>query len=424
MATDWNEVRYELDRSENFSDISNSPWYSDAVYDSFSDAEFARRHALARSLMARDGFDALLLTGSQNIYSLGSGVTWGCGLIDDRGMCQYLVLPLEGEPTLIYPHAGCHLEAVRQMVSVDDVRGGQGGHFGRAIADRLTELGVTDGRVGVTAADTNGPEFMGAAAYLELRGCLPDAELVFCPGLFHEMTVRKGAEEIEAMRRGGRLAVAAQQAVARVARAGMHEYELGAAATAEILAGGGRVHLMMLASTAMADPRIMYPNPNPSARVLQEGDIVLTEIAAAYLGYSAKVGHPVTIGAPTADAQRFHEDVTLPGFRAIEDVLVPGTPLTEIQQAGDGFRRAGAQSRPTVLHGIDMITAGPKVMVHGVAAKDGERELMPGMVVNVEATPISRDGSFGSFLSRTYAITETGADALTPHPVDDLVVAG
>ena len=54
--------------------------------------------------MARDGLDALILTGGPDIYSHGGGVAWGAGLIDDRGMCQYMVLPLKGEPTLIYPH--------------------------------------------------------------------------------------------------------------------------------------------------------------------------------------------------------------------------------------------------------------------------------------------------------------------------------
>ena len=63
-----------------------------------------------------DRFDALILCGSPNIYSHGSGVTWGCGLIDDRGLAQYMVLPLDGEPTLIYPHPGCHIEAVRKQV--------------------------------------------------------------------------------------------------------------------------------------------------------------------------------------------------------------------------------------------------------------------------------------------------------------------
>jgi Xaa-Pro aminopeptidase len=423
MPTDWNEVRHELDTSFNYADITNTPWYADAEYDRFSDAEFHRRHDAARSRMERERLDALILTGSPNIYSLGSGVTWGCGLIDDRGMCQYLVLPREGRPTLIYPHDGCHLEAVRKMVSIADVRGGQNGHFGKAIAGRLREVGVTSGRIGVTAVDRNGPEYMGVATYLELRRELPDVEIVFAPDLLHELTYRKSDEELDAMRRAGRLAVAAQAAVARAARPGVREYELAAAGTAAILAGGGRVHLMMIGSTPMDRPRIMYPNPNPSHRALQHGDLILTEISAAYLGYSAKLGHPIAIGAPTAEMARFHRDVTLTGFATLKDALAPGTALTELQKVSDAFRRAGAQSRPITLHGIDLITAGPKVMVHGVVAHDYDSHLIDGMVVNVEATPIAADGVWGSFLSRTYAISKDGIEDLTPtaYPLDELL---
>ena len=123
MANDWNEVRHNLDQSANFSAIYNSPWYSDAVYDKFSEAEYQRRYKHARELMARDGLEALILTGGPNIFRPGDAVTWATGLIDARGMVQYAVFPKEGDPTLIYPHAGCHIEAARQMVSVSDVRG-------------------------------------------------------------------------------------------------------------------------------------------------------------------------------------------------------------------------------------------------------------------------------------------------------------
>ena len=50
MANDWNDIRYKLDDSERFDAIYNSPWYSDAVYDKFSAAEYERRHTAARRL--------------------------------------------------------------------------------------------------------------------------------------------------------------------------------------------------------------------------------------------------------------------------------------------------------------------------------------------------------------------------------------
>jgi Xaa-Pro aminopeptidase len=424
MANDWAEVRYDLDKGENFRAIYNSPWYADAEYDKFTDAEFRRRHEHARKLMAREGFDALILTGSMNIYSMGSGVTWASGMQDDRGMCQYMVLPRDGEPTLVYPHPGCHIEAVRRMVSIDDVRGGEGGHFGRVVAARLEELGIGNGRIGVTVADRTGPEYMGVAAYQELVGCLPDAEFTFCPDLFHELTYRKSAEELRAMATAGELAIAAQEAVRRTAAAGKREHQLAAAATEAILDGGGRTFLMMIGSTSTADPKIVFPNPNPSRRMLADGDIILTEISASYLGYTAKIGHPIVVGTVPDHVTSFYSTVVRPGFEQIRSQLSAGTPLEDVQQAAAAFRENGAQSRPIVAHGIDLITAGPTVTTTGVRSSGFDSTLQSGMTMNIEITPITPDGTFGMFVSRTFAIEDGGVTELTPYSLDGVSIAG
>ena len=50
--------------------------------------------------------------------------------------------------------------------------------------------------------------------------------------------------------------------------------------------------------------------------------------------------------------------------------------------------------------------------------------MKPGMTYGIEITPVSADGTYGIFFSRSYAITETGVQALTPYPPDDILVAG
>ena len=425
MANDWNAVRYDLDKSANFHEICNSPWYTDAVYEKFSDEEFARRHALARKLMARDGFDALVLCGSPNIYSHGSGVMWGCGLYDLRGMAQYMVLPLIGEPTLIYPHPGCHIEAARKMVSIRDVRGGQHGHYGRAVAERLIELGLQAGRIGITAADRTGPEYMGVNAYQEMQKHLPKATFIFLPLMLHELTHRKSPEEIRAMAKAGELAIKAQFAVAAAARPGAREYQLAAAATHAVLDGGGQVHLLMIGSTSMQDPRLIFPNPNPSQRVLREGDIILCELAMTYMGYTAKIGHPVTIGKPTDRYNKFFKEIVVPSFKTIHAQLAPGRKLEDVHKAIAGvFRQKGAQSRPIVMHGHDLITSLPFISLDEVKGEPYDMVMQPGMAYGIEITPVSADGTFGIFFSRSFAITEGGVQALTPYPVDEIIVAG
>ena len=425
MDNDWNKVRRELDVSDHFEAICNSPWYTDAVYDKFSDEEFARRHEAARKLMARDGLDALILTGGPDVYSHGSGVTWGSGLIDDRGMCQYMILPLKGEPTLIYPHYGCHIEAARKQVSVRDVRSGQHGKYGKAVAERLIELNLQKGRIGITAADRTGPEYMGVQAYLDLQKLLPQATLVFCPNMLHELTYRKSPEELRAMAKAGQIAIKALEAVKATARPGVREYQLAGAVANAVMSEGGRYHLLMIGSTSMHDPKIIFPNPNPSARVLKEGDIVLSELAMSYMGYSAKIGHPVSVGRPTEKYRTFFKDVVIGGFKEIKAQLKPGATLEDVRRTGsEAFRKRGAQSRPTIMHGLDLITSVPFVRADRVRAEPYETTMQPDMTYNIEITPVDAEGIYGIFYSRSFAITETGAQDLTPYPVDEILVAG
>lgn len=425
MANDWNKIRYELDSSERFDAIYDSPWYTDAVYEKFSPQEYERRHAAARAVMARDGYDAIVFTGSPNIYSHGAGVTWASGLFDLRGMCQYLVLPRVGEPTLVYPHPGCHIEAARKMVSIRDVRGGEHGHYGKVVADRLIELGLQNGRIAIAAADRTGPEFMGMNAYNELRRHLPQAMFMFLPLLLHELACRKSPEELRAMQKAGELAIKALEAIAAAARPGVRDYQLEAAATYAVMNGGGRVHLLMLASTSMRDPRLIFPNPNPSARVLAEGDIILCELAMSYMGYSAKIGHPVSVGPPTKRYRDFFRNVVVGGYQAIRDELKPGAPLERVREvASRAFRDRGAQSRPICMHGLDLITSVPFVSVDEVKGQAYDRVMQPGATYSIEITPVSLDGTYGIFFSRSFAITDTGRMELTPYPIDDIIVAG
>jgi Xaa-Pro aminopeptidase len=425
MDNDWNKVRHELDKSENFEAICNSPWYSDTVYNKFSDEEFARRHEAARKLMRRDGLDALILTGGPDIYSHGSGVTWGAGLIDERGMCQYMVLPLKGEPTLIYPHYGCHIEAARRMVSVRDVRSGQHGKYGKAVAERLIELNLQKGRIGIIAADRTGPEYMGVQAYFDMQKLLPQATFEFCPNLLHELTYCKSPEELRAMAKAGQLAIKALEAVKATAKPGVREYQLAGAVANAVLSEGGRYHLLMIGSTSMHDPKLIFPNPNPSARVLKEGDIVLSELAMSYMGYSAKIGHPVSIGRPTEQYSRFFKEVVVGGFKEIASHLKPGTTLEDMRRVGSrAFRERGAQSRPTIMHGLDLITSVPFIRADRVRAEPYETTMQPGMTYNIEITPVDKEGVFGIFYSRSFAITDTGAQDLTPYPVDEILIAG
>ena len=226
------------------------------------------------------------------------------------------------------------------------------------------------------------------------------------------------------MGRAGELAIAGLEAVVERARPGVAEYQLAAASTHAILDGGGKPFLIMIGSTSMADPRLVFPNPLPSARRLAAGDVILCEISATYMGYSAKIGHPVSVGPPSATYVDFFAKVVVPGFEAIRDQLRDGVSLETVQAAGAHFRSMGAQSRPILMHGIDMVTSEPMVTTDKITAAPYDGVLQRGQTVNVEITPIDATGVMGIFLSRTFAITEGPPADLTPFPLDDIIVAG
>ena len=107
MANDWNAsaaISTSRTTFTRFAIRRGTPTRSTTNFRTKNSRAATRSRA---TLMERDGFDALILCGSPNIYSHGSGVIWGCGLIDDRAAWRSTwCCRCKGEPTLIYPHPG------------------------------------------------------------------------------------------------------------------------------------------------------------------------------------------------------------------------------------------------------------------------------------------------------------------------------
>src|SRR5262249_61824423 len=116
----------------------------------------------------------------------------------------------------------------------------------------------------------------------------------------------------------------AMEAMIARAKPGVPEYELRAAAGAAILDGSGDIDFLIIGTTPMAEPAMVFGNPRPSHRKLQKGDIINMELAAGYNGLSAQIGSPITLGQPTEMVRKFWGEVTLPGYRRIIAGIKPG----------------------------------------------------------------------------------------------------
>ena len=329
----WDVVRGKLDQSLPFANMRDTPYYRDAVWEQFSKAEYDRRYAALRAKMREHKLDALIVPGGPSHWSFGGGMLWLTGHWEWHALASYVLVPLEGEPTMIYSMGGTHAEAVRRQVeiAVKDVRHSRSGRYADVMVERIRELKLERGRIGLMEIDPRHGDYMPVNQYNVLRDNLPDAELVFTKGFLHELLSVHSAEELDCVRKAGVLCKNAMDAMVARARPGVKEYELRAAAGSAILEGGGDIDFLIIGSTPMANPALIFGNPRPSGRVLQKGDIINMELAAGYRGYTAQIGSPICVGEPTEMVKKFWHEITLPGYQRIVAEIAPGKPAENMR---------------------------------------------------------------------------------------------
>ena len=416
----WDEVRTRLDQNTPFGNMFDTPLYRDAVYEQFSREEYARRYAALRAKMREHKLDVVIVPGGPSHWSFGGGMTWLTGHWEWHAISSYVVVPLEAEPTLIFSMGGTHAEAVRRQVApaLSDVRQSRGGRYAEVMVERIKELRLARPRIGLVEIDPRHKDYMPVNQYNDLRAGLPEAEIVFTKSFIHELVVIKSEAELDCVRRAGRLCQHAMEAMVVAAKPGARESDLRGAAGSAILQGGGDVDFLIIGSTSMASPAMFFGNPRPSERKLKKGDIVIMELAAGYRGYTAQIGSPICLGEPTEMVKQFWHDITLPGYRRIVAEIRPGNPIDNVRIAAQFFRQKGMQSRPTQIHGIDIVTATPHVFAERTEAREDDKIFKPGMVTMAEPNPITADGMFGIFLGHTLIVTKDGHEVVDEFPLE------
>jgi Xaa-Pro aminopeptidase len=419
-AVPWEQVRTRLDQNGPFANMYDTPLYRDAVWEQFSEAEYARRYAALRDKMREHKLDAVIVPGGPSHWSFGGGMTWLTGHWEWHALASYVLVPLNEAPTLIFSMGGTHAEAVRRQVApaLSDVRQSRGGRYAEVMVERLKEIGLTRGRIGLVEIDPRHKDYMPVNQYNDLRTGLPEAEIVFTRSLIHELVIIKSAEELDCVRKAGVLCERAMAAMVAAAKPGATEADLRGAAGSAMLQGGGDIDFLIIGSTPMANPAMFFGNPRPSERKLKKGDIVIMELAAGYRGYTAQIGSPICLGPPTEMVRKFWEEITLPGYRKIVAEIKPGNPIDNIRIAAQFFRQKGVQSRPTQIHGIDIVTATPHVFAERTEAREADKVFLPGMVTMAEPNPITADGMFGIFLGHTFIVTPDGHEVVDKFPLE------
>ncbi len=381
------------------------------LYPRFSDAEFSRRYKAIREVIGQAGLSALVLYGTTSSYN---EVLYLSNFIATRE--AFLVFPGEGEPTLFVQYFN-HVPNARQVTCLADVKWG-GPDTIAALAENLRERGLSGSRIGLV-----GP--ISFKQYAAMKKVLPQAELVdFTPQMM-QLRLVKSEEELEFLRKGAEFSDRAIEALKSEARPGITEHELAAIVEGAYLGLGGKTHIHYMATTPMLNPSVCVPAQQLSNRVIQTGDVLITEISAHYHGYAGQILRPFAIGTPpTAEYLRMYE-VAVETFRRIADVIRVGATSDEVLDAAEYIHTAGYTIYDDLVHGFGGGYLAPILRTRHTSARVPEPfTFRENMVVVIQPNVITEDERMGVQVGELVMVKQQGVESLHHFPMRFVQCAG
>jgi Xaa-Pro dipeptidase len=385
---------------------------STPLYPRFSDAEFERRYAAARSLMATEGVEALIVFGNSGIARHNHAeIHYLSGFLGNRN--NYLVVTRQQEPVL-FVQSHNHVPNAREASSVRVERGGQSSAV--TVAQHLIKAGLKRCAIGYVGE-------VPVQSYLtwqrELQGC--DLKDLTSP--FQRLRLVKSAEEIEWLRTGATLTDDALNNLIANAKPGMREYELGALVESAGLAQGGLPHLYYLSSGPQDGAGVCVPRQNLSSRVLERGDVINTEISISYWGYSGQAHRPIFLQAEPSPLYRDLWDTALEAYRRCLACLRPGATSEDVLDAAEVIAERGYSINDGFLHGFGIGLLPPSIGTR--QAKRGIPKppfrFEEDMCVVVQPNVVTHDERAGVQLGNLVRITREGTECLHKLPLQYFV---
>jgi Xaa-Pro aminopeptidase len=390
--------------------MTNTP-----IFPRFSDTEYRRRHDLVRAKMKERGLDAVVAAGDSSFRgSNHANVYWLTNWLDPYA--AYAVIPLDSDPFLVISNE-LYIHTAKRAAIVADAFGS----FtpGRAIGERLNDLGLARGRIGLAGVRNVGRASMASEHQRDLVGLMPEATFQDALEVMQSARLIKSAEEIAWFEKGGVFTDRAIEAIERNLEPGMPEDRLSYHIHSAVLKDGGSLMFHFLGCTPMDDPELVFPWQYPSTRIVARGDILMTEISAGYWGYCGQVQRPFAVAsAPTPEYQKLY-DLARECYERIFTVLKPGANDADIRAAAAFIETSGCRTRDVLLHGWGVTIEPPRADL-GVAMI--KRELLPftvepGMLFVIQPHVVSADGKRGVQVGNLVVCEQNGARSLQQIPM-------
>jgi Xaa-Pro dipeptidase len=383
-------------------------------YPAFPDAEFDRRWRRLRSLLDDRDLEAVV------VYADGGFAAHNVAYLSGYApsFATYLVgFADPDEPPTLFVGLNNHLQYARERAAVDDLRTALPDPA-RQVADRLDAAGVS--RVGLAGYDAR---YDLSVPHGHYRTLVETLDLVDVTVPYARLRATRSEAELRRVRRAATALDDAMAGLEAAAEPGRSERDLVDALGAD---GEARVSTAFLSSAPMAGARPGEPLPwkrEPADRTVDAGDVVTTEVSAAYRGYASQIHRPLAVGQSPTETYRDLYAVAAEAYERLVDCLRPGATAADVYDALEPVVDSAFEGYDVALHGYGGGYGPPHVgtavdywpHIDDPATEGWTFEAAE--VVVVQPNVVTPDERHGLQLGTTVVVTEDGPDPLQEYPL-------
>jgi Xaa-Pro dipeptidase len=363
-----------------------------------SQNEIQRRCGNVRSRMEKEGIDALLVCGNQ--YAGFEGAVLYMSGFEIVHRYVYVLFPLEGEPTLVFPREARWIGDKGKPWVKDHVWPDIPGQWIRdAAAERRWK------RLGVYGLDF----VMPVCDYRELaQGSL---ELVRFDRQFDMARAVKSEEELVEVRDAMDIILDGFWALVAAYEPGKTEAQIMAPAVERFFARGAGPRMMnILLSGPRGEAEAFFKVP--SQRIVQADDLLLYSLeVTGEGGYWVEFSRPLLRGKPGPTTQKMADAYPL-ALEAARKLMRAGELASNVHRAvAETFAKHGFSLGHLSGHSI-----GTTMLEYPAIGAGSEVPLEENMIFSLHPQVVDKNGKVCLYTQDTYRIGKTGGEVLADVP--------
>lgn len=371
-----------------------------------------RRWGLLQAAMAEEGFDVLVVAGSDYRGHKGT-----LRYVADYNLAHrhgYAVLFADAEPIMVLPQ---NLAGARRPTTgwVADYRYPH--DLGAGLVEVLKSR-PRNGRIGVVGLG----QIMKVQEYRHIVAALPRARIRDASAMFERVRAVKSEAELRGAEESAYILDRCFARLLEVARPGITERAVAAEmyATAARLGGEDPLFLTMYADTEPAGPCPTFGAPR--GRELRAHDVFTFSFeVVGPAGYWTELSRMVTFAPPAEPVRRIADAVTA-GMAAAAATIAPAVAAADVQKKViEAIEAEGARSTYWSGHGLGLdVLEEPWVgldVVQDDAAAGAVPVLGDGMVLALHPMLWDAESAAMGYMADTHIVTATGCRTLSQFPV-------